>query len=60
MRAVRPVIASNGVSSLKMKSVGSHRTSKMEKEGRRKGRGMTSWCIVIKLSLFITESAENT
>jgi hypothetical protein len=45
MKAVRPVIASNGVFYLQTESVGSHRTPGNEKEGmkeerkeRRKGR----------------------
>ena len=36
---VRPVIASNGVHFLQMKSVGSHSTSGREKEGKREGLG---------------------
>ena len=39
--AVRPVIASNGVTFLQMRSVGSHSTSGKEKEGKKEriGRG---------------------
>ena len=42
MKAVRPVIASNGVPNLQMTSVGSHRTSGREKEGRIRSRENTS------------------
>ena len=38
MKAMRPIITSNGVFYLKMRSVGSHSKSEREKEGR-KGRG---------------------
>ena len=34
-RVVRPVIASNGVSFLQMRSVGSHSTSGMKREGKK-------------------------
>ena len=34
MKTVLPVVASNGVSSLQMRSVGSHSTSGKEKEGK--------------------------
>ena len=37
--AVRPVIASNGVPFLKMRSVGSHSTSGREKEGNKERAG---------------------
>ena len=37
--AVRPVIASNGVSFLQMRSVGSHSTSGRDKEGNKEGTG---------------------
>ena len=35
MNAVRPAIASNGFPYLQMTSIGSHRTSGMEKEGKK-------------------------
>ena len=38
--AVRPVIVSNGVPFLQMRSVGSHSTSGREKEGNREGTGL--------------------
>jgi hypothetical protein len=38
MKTVRPVIASNGIPYLQMRSVGSHSTSGMEKDGEKKGR----------------------
>ena len=37
MKSVRSVIASNGVPSLQMRSVGSHNTFGREKEGRKEG-----------------------
>ena len=40
MKALRPIIASNGVSYLQMRSLGSHSTSEMEKE-RKDGLGIT-------------------
>ena len=39
LKAVRKVIPSNGVCYLQMRSVGSHSTSGMENEGKRKGLG---------------------
>ena len=39
MKVVRPVIASNGVPYFKMRLVGSHGTSGMEKEEREKRTG---------------------
>ena len=39
MKAVRPVIVSNGVPSLQMNSVGSHSTPGMEKEGKKEMTG---------------------
>ena len=38
--AVRPVIASNGVSYLQMRSVGSHRTSGRGKKGNKEKMGL--------------------
>ena len=42
---VRPVIASNGVPYLQMRSEGTHSTSGSEKEGKRKGRTMQSYTV---------------
>jgi hypothetical protein len=39
MKAVRPVITSNGVPYLQMRSVGSHSTSGREKEGKKEWTG---------------------
>ena len=44
MKAVRPVIASNGVPYPQMKSVGSHSTSGREKEGKKT---RTGWFLVV-------------
>jgi hypothetical protein len=38
MKAVGPVIASNGVPYFQMSSIGSHSTSGRKKEGRKEGR----------------------
>jgi hypothetical protein len=38
MNSLRLIIASNGVTYLQLRSVGSHSTSTREKEGRKKGR----------------------
>ena len=38
LKIVRPVIASNGIPYLQMTSVGSHKTSGREGEGRKEGR----------------------
>ena len=48
MKAVRPVIVSNGVFSIQMRSAGLHSTSRMEKEGNYLNR-LTSilWIIYI-------------
>ena len=40
--AVRPVIASNGVPFLQMRSVGSHSTSGREKEGKNERIGVSN------------------
>ena len=40
MKAVRPVIASNGVPYLQIWSVGLHSMSEREKEGKKKGTGV--------------------
>ena len=40
MMAVRPVIASNGVPSLQIMSVGSHSTLAREKEGKQEERDL--------------------
>jgi hypothetical protein len=37
MKAVRPVIASNGIPFFQMRSLGSHSMPGSEKEGKRKG-----------------------
>ena len=42
--AVRPVIASNGVHFLQMRSVGSHSTSGREKEGNKERAGGGFFC----------------
>ena len=39
MKAVRPVIAANGVPYLQMRSIGSHSTSGREKEGKKERTG---------------------
>ena len=40
LKAVRPVIASNGVPFLQMRSVGSHSMSGREKEGNKERTGL--------------------
>ena len=46
MKAVQPIIASNGITYLQMRSVGSHSTSGIEKEGKKE---LTGWAILFFL-----------
>ena len=47
MKAVRPVIASNGVPCLKMRSVGSHSTSGREKGGKDEVEGQKTVLVTL-------------
>ena len=51
--AVRPVITSNGVPFLQMRSVGSHSTSGREKEGiKERMRGEETFCVTWMYSIY--------
>ena len=67
MIAVRPVIISNGVLYLQMRSLGSHSTSAVEKEGKKERTGQylisrRNWSVIINLLfyLFFTVVPSNT
>ena len=49
MKALQPVIASNGVPYLLMRSVGSHSTLGMEKEGNKEIIGFVRWLTAFSL-----------
>ena len=55
MEAVQPVIASNGVFSLQIRSVGSHSTPGREKEGNTVTTGREVWIEPLS-SLFCAEA----